>query len=75
MIFEKVREMISDFFEIDESEITLSTSFVKDLGFDELDMADLVMDVEDVFNMELPDEDLEKIKIVGDLVKFIEENN
>ena len=75
MIFEKVREMISDFFEIDESEITLSTSFVKDLGFDELDMADLVMVVEDVFNMELPDEDLEKIKIVGDLVKFIEENN
>ena len=75
MIFEKVREMISDFFEIDESEITLSTSFVKDLGFDELDMADVVMDVEDVFNMELPDEDLEKIKIVGDLVKFIEENN
>ena len=75
MIFEKVKEMISEFFEIDESEITLSTSFIKDLGFDEIDMADLVMDVEDVFIMELPDEDLEKIHTVGDLVKFIEENN
>ncbi len=75
MIFENVKEMISECFEIDENEITLSTHFAIDLGFDELDMVDLVMDVEDIFNMELPDEDLEKIKTVGDLVKFIEENN
>lgn len=74
-MFEKVREMISECFEIDEDEITLSANFSLDLGFDEIDMADLVMDVEDTFNMELPDEDLEKIKTVGDLVKFIEENN
>ncbi len=75
MIFEKVKEMLSECFEIDESEITLSTSFSRDLGFDEIDMADMVMDVEDTFEIELPDEDLEKIKTVGDLVKFIEENN
>lgn len=74
-MFEKVKEMISECFEIDEDEITLSTDFAVDLAFDEIDMADLVMDVEDTFNMELPDEDLEKIKTVGDLVKFIDENN
>lgn len=74
-MFEKVKEMISECFEIDENEITLSTDFAKDLAFDEIDMADLVMDVEDTFNMELPDEDLEKIRTVGDLVKFVEENN
>ena len=74
-MFEKVKEMISEFFEIEADEITLSTDFAMDLGFDEIDMADLVMDAEDTFNMELPDEYLEKIKTVGDLVKFIEENN
>lgn len=74
-MFEKVREMISECFDIDRDEITLSTFFKSDLGFDELDMVDLVMDVEDVFEIELPDEDLEDIKTVGDLVKFIEENN
>ncbi|MBO5291062.1 MAG: acyl carrier protein [Clostridia bacterium] len=74
-MFEKVREMISECFDIDQDEITLSTSFQSDLGFDELDMVDLVMDVEDIFEIELPDEDLEDIKTVGDLVKFIEENN
>lgn len=75
MFFEKVKEMISECFEIDENELTLSSDFSIDFGFDEIDMADLVMDVEDTFNIELPDEDLEKIKTVGDLVKFIEENN
>ncbi len=74
-MFEKVREMISECFDIDPDEIALSTSFKSDLGFDELDMVDLVMDVEDTFEIELPDEDLEEIKSVGDLVKFIEENN
>ena len=58
-MFEKVREMISECFEIDEDEITLSANFSLDLGFDEIDMADLIMD----------------IKTVGDLIKFIEENN
>ena len=45
-----------------------------DFGFDELDLADLSMDVEDVFEIEITEEDLERIRTVGDLVKFIEEN-
>ncbi len=74
MVFEKLKEIICDYFEIEEDEVTAETSFLLDLGFDELDMADLSMDVEDVFEIEVTEESLEKIKTVGDLVNFIENN-
>lgn len=74
MVFNRIRNIISEEFEIDEEEITLESSFLNDLDFDELDMYDLVMSCEDVFEKEIPDEALEKIVTVGDFVKFIEEN-
>lgn len=74
MVFEKLKEIICDYFEIEEDEFTLEASFLMDFGFDELDMADLSMDVEDAFEIEVTEEVLEKIKTVGDLVKFIENN-
>ena len=58
----------------DDEDFVAELSFVEDLGFDELDMADLTMDVEDGFGIELSDESLEAIKTIGDLVKFIENN-
>ena len=74
MVFEKLKEIICDYFEIEEEEFTPEASFLMDFGFDELDMADLSMDVEDIFEIEVSEDALENIKTVGDLVKFIEEN-
>ena len=74
MVFEKLKEIICDYFEIEEEEFTPEASFLMDFGFDELDMADLSMDIEDVFEIEVTEDDLEKIKTVGDLVNFIENN-
>ena len=72
MVFEKLKEIICDYFEIEEDMFTPESSFLMDFGFDELDMVDLSMDVEDVFEIEVTEEDLENIKTVGDFVKFIE---
>ncbi len=74
MVLEKLREIICDYFEIDEEVFTSEASFLADFGFDELDMADLSMDVEDIFEIEVSEEALENIKTVGDLVKYIENN-
>lgn len=76
MVFEKLRELICDEFELDAEYVTLESVLMCDLGVDSIDLVDLGMTVEDEFEVELPfeDEDLEKIKTVGDLVKYIEEN-
>lgn len=74
MVFEKIKEIICEDFEIEESEITLNTSLADDLDIESLDLVDLVMTLEDEFSIELPDEAFEEIKTVGDLVKYIEEN-
>ena len=74
MVFEKLREIICDYFEIEEEEFIAEASLEGDFGFDDLDIADLSMDIEDAFEIEVTEEDLEKIRTVGDLVKFIENN-
>ncbi len=74
MVFEKLKEIICDYFEIEEEMFTSEASFLMDFGFDELDMVDLSMDIEDVFEVEVTEEELEKIKTVSDLVEFIEKN-
>lgn len=76
MVFEKLRELICDEFELDAECVTMESVLMCDLGVDSIDLVDLGMTVEDVFEVEMPfdDEDLEKIKTVGDLVKYIEEN-
>ncbi len=74
LVFEKLKEIICDYFEIEEDEFTKEASLVNDFGLDELDLVDLSMDIEDVFEIEVTEEDLEKIATVGDLVKFVEEN-
>ncbi len=74
MVFEKLKRIICDYFEIDDDEFVSDASLTDDFGLDELDLADLSMDVEDNFEVELSEEALENIATVGDLVKFIEEN-
>ncbi len=74
MVFEKVRAIICEQFEIDEDRVKLDSSIIGDLGADSLDVIDLAMSIEDEFDIEVPDDEIEKIKTVGDIVKFIEEN-
>ena len=71
MEFEKIRAIICDAYNIDEEEIALDTKLA-DLNFDSLDMIEIVMDLEDVFGVEVPDEALEKFVTIGDIVSFIE---
>ncbi|MDY6932647.1 MAG: acyl carrier protein [Spirochaetota bacterium] len=70
--FEKVKMIIVDQLGIDESEITPNASFVDDLGADSLDTVELVMALEEEFDIEIPDEDAESIVTVDDVVKYIE---
>ena len=74
MVFSKVKQILCEEFEVDSSEVLADAKLYEDLDIDEIDIYDLVMSVEDEFEIELPDEALEEIFTVGDLVKFIEEN-
>ena len=62
MVFEKLRKIICDQLELDEDKITLETNLLDDLGADSLDVVDLVMSIEDEFEMEVPDEEIEKMQ-------------
>ena len=74
MIFEKVKERISDILGAELDDITLESSFVDDLGADSLDIVELIMALEEEFDIEIPDEDAEKIQTVGDVVDYIKEH-
>ncbi|HXW68485.1 MAG TPA: acyl carrier protein [Dissulfurispiraceae bacterium] len=71
MVDEKVKEIISKQLGVDHSEVTPDASFVEDLGADSLDTVELVMAFEEAFNIEIPDEDAEKITKVKDAVDYI----
>ncbi len=72
MVFEKIREILAEQFDEDEEKITTDTVLTDDLGADSLDLADVLMAIEDEFEVEIPDEDIENIKTVGDIVDYIE---
>jgi len=67
----KVKEIIVDQLGVNADEVTNEASFIEDLGADSLDTVELVMALEEEFNMEIPDEEAEKIKTVGDAIEFI----
>jgi len=71
MVEEKVREIIAKQLGVNAAEITPESSFVEDLGADSLDTVELVMAFEEAFNIEIPDEDAEKIQKVKDAVEYI----
>ena len=74
MVFEKLKGIISEQIEIAEEEITMESNIIDDFDADSLDLVDIVMSVEDEFDVEVPEDAVEKMKTVGDVVKFIEEN-
>ena len=75
MIFEKVAAILAEQLDAEEDTITMETSLVDDLGADSLDVVDLVMTLEDEFDMEIPDEDIENVRTVGDIVKYLEDHS
>ena len=74
MVFEKVKAILSEQFDVEEDTITNDTSITEDLGADSLDVVDLLMSIEDGFEIEVPDTEIENIKTVGELVKYIEDH-
>ena len=73
MVFEKVKSIIVDQLDVDENEVTEASNIQDDLGADSLDIVDLVMSFEEEFDIEIPDDQVENIKTVGDIVRYIEE--
>jgi len=71
---EQVRQIICDKLSVKPEQVTPATSFVNDLGADSLDTVELVMEFEDKFGMQIPDEEAEKIQTVGDAIKYIVEH-
>ena len=74
MDFEQVKRVLAEQLGVDESVITLDSSFVDDLGADSLDIVELIMGLETEFDIEIPDEDAEKITTVGDAVEYIKDH-
>lgn len=74
MVFEKVKKMLADQLDADEAELTMETNIAKDLDADSLDVVELLMTIEDEFNIEIPDEEIENIKTIGDLTEYIQSN-
>lgn len=70
-IFDNVKKIILDRLDVDEEKVTLKATFKEDLGADSLDIVELVMEIEDEFDIEIADEDAEKIVTVGDAVEYI----
>lgn len=71
--FDRVKKVVVDQLEVSEEEVTPNASFVDDLGADSLDVVELVMALEEEFDVEIPDEDAEKIASVGDAVTYVDE--
>lgn len=71
MVFEKVKSIIAEQLGLDENTINMDSLFMDDLGADSLDVVELIMALEEAFDIEIPDEDAEKIVKVGDVVEYI----
>ncbi len=69
--FEEVKKIVVEKLQVDEKQVTLEASFIEDLGADSLDTVELVMDLEEHFGIEIPDEEAEKLKTVKDAVDYI----
>ena len=73
-ILEKVKAIIVEQLGVTDNSVTMEASFIDDLGADSLDIVELVMAIEEEFDIEIPDTDAEKVVTVGDVVEYIKEN-
>ncbi len=74
MVFEKVKKIIVEQLGVEEDEVAMESSFIDDLGADSLDIVELIMALEEEFDLEIPDSEAEKITSVGDAVDYIKNN-
>ena len=74
MVLEKVRAILSSQFDVEEETITPEMNIADDLGADSLDVVDMLMSLEDEFDVEIPDEVIDRIRTVGEVVTYIEEH-
>ena len=74
MVFEKIKAILAEQLDADEEEMTMDTNIAKDLGADSLDVVELLMSIEDEFEVEIPDEEIENIKTIGELTEYIQNN-
>lgn len=73
-VFEKVKETIIEQLGVADTAVTMEASFIDDLGADSLDIVELIMALEEEFDLEIPDSDAEKVVTVGDVVEYIKDN-
>ena len=74
MVFDKIKDIIIDQLQVEESDVDMDTNLMKDLSADSLDAVEVIMAIEEEFGIEIPDEDAENFQTVADLVKYVEEN-
>jgi acyl carrier protein len=74
MVFDKIKEIIMEQISVDEDAITMDTHLMRDLEADSLDAVEIIMAIEDEYDIEVPDEEAEKFQSVGDLVRYVEEH-
>ncbi|KAA8788973.1 acyl carrier protein [Lactobacillus crispatus] len=70
-IFNKIKDMIADNFDVDKDKITENTNFMDDLDADSIDLVEFILQLEDEFGAEIPDDEAEKIKTIGDAISYI----
>ena len=75
MVFERIREIICDQLDLEEDKVTMDSDIMEDFEADSLDVVDLVMSIEDEFGLEVPGDQIENFRTVGDVVRYIEENS
>lgn len=75
MVFEKFVEILADQLDVDKDTITLETKIAEDLNADSLDVVEMLMAIEDEFNIEIPDEEIENFKTVNDVVEYIQNHS
>lgn len=74
MVFDKIREILADQLDANADEMTMDTRIAEDLGADSLDVVEMLMSVEDEFGIEIPDDAIEDLKTIGNVVEYIEKN-
>ena len=72
--FERIRELLAEQLDIDEEKITMDSNILEDFESDSLEVVDMVMSLEDEFGLEIPDEEIENLHTVGDVVLYVEDN-
>lgn len=74
MVFEKIKKILAELLSIDEDTIEMDSLIIDNLGADSLDLVDAVVTINDEFGVEIPDDEIENLRSVGDVVKYIENN-